>query len=47
MMIHDFDMARYQIGSEVEELYTVAGVKVDPAIGKAGDLDTTMTRTGR
>jgi len=42
MMIHDFDMARYQIGAEVEELYTLAGVKVDPAIGKAGDLDTAI-----
>jgi len=42
MMIHDFDMARFLIGSEVEEVYTLAGVMVDPAIGKAGDLDTAI-----
>lgn len=42
MMIHDFDMARYLIGSEVTEVYTSAGVMVDPAIGEAGDVDTTV-----
>ncbi|RMG99862.1 MAG: inositol 2-dehydrogenase [Chloroflexi bacterium] len=42
MTIHDFDMARYLIGSEVEELFVAAGVMVDPAIGKAGDLDTAV-----
>ncbi len=42
MTIHDFDMARFLIGSEVEEVYTAAGVKVDPAIGEAGDLDTAL-----
>lgn len=42
MTIHDFDMARYLIGSEVTEIYAAAGVLVDPAIGRAGDLDTTV-----
>ncbi|HET9905990.1 MAG TPA: inositol 2-dehydrogenase [Anaerolineales bacterium] len=42
MTIHDFDMARYLSGSEVEEVYTAAGVMVDPAIGEAGDLDTSI-----
>jgi myo-inositol 2-dehydrogenase/D-chiro-inositol 1-dehydrogenase len=42
MTIHDFDMARFLSGSEVEEVYTAAGVKVDPAIGAAGDLDTAL-----
>jgi myo-inositol 2-dehydrogenase/D-chiro-inositol 1-dehydrogenase len=42
MTIHDFDMARFLIGDEVEEIYTVAGVRVDPEIGKAGDLDTVL-----
>src|SRR5215208_2715325 len=42
MTIHDFDMARYLSGSEVEEIYTVAGVMVDPAIGEAGDVDTAI-----
>ncbi len=42
MTIHDFDMARFLIGDEVEEIYTSAGVMVDPEIGKAGDLDTAV-----
>jgi len=42
MTIHDFDMARYLIGSEVEEVYTAGGVMVDPEIGEAGDIDTTI-----
>jgi myo-inositol 2-dehydrogenase/D-chiro-inositol 1-dehydrogenase len=42
MTIHDFDMARFLIGDEVEEIYTAAGVRVDPQIGKAGDLDTAL-----
>jgi myo-inositol 2-dehydrogenase/D-chiro-inositol 1-dehydrogenase len=40
MSIHDFDMARFLSGSDAIEVYTVAGVKVDPAIGEAGDVDT-------
>ena len=43
MTIHDFDMARYLIGSEIEEVYVQAGVTVDPAIGEAGDVDTAVT----
>lgn len=42
MMIHDFDMARYLVGEEVEEVYAVGSVKVDPEIGKAGDIDTAL-----
>ena len=42
MTIHDFDMARFLIGDEVEEIYTTAGVMVDPEIGLAGDLDTAL-----
>jgi myo-inositol 2-dehydrogenase/D-chiro-inositol 1-dehydrogenase len=42
MTIHDFDMARYLSGSEVEEVYVAAGVMVDPAIGQAGDVDTAV-----
>ncbi len=42
MTIHDFDMARYLIGAEVEEVYTQAGITVDPAIGEAGDVDTAV-----
>ena len=40
MTIHDFDMARFLIGDEVEEIYATGSARVDPAIGKAGDLDT-------
>jgi len=39
MMIHDFDMSRYLLG-EVVEVYAMGDVKVDPAIGEAGDIDT-------
>jgi myo-inositol 2-dehydrogenase/D-chiro-inositol 1-dehydrogenase len=42
MTIHDFDMARFLMGDDVEEIYTAAGVMVDPAIGKAGDVDTAV-----
>lgn len=42
MTIHDFDMARFLMGSEVEEVYATGGILVDPAIGTAGDLDTVL-----
>jgi myo-inositol 2-dehydrogenase/D-chiro-inositol 1-dehydrogenase len=42
MTIHDFDMARYLMGCEVEEVYVAAAVLVDPAIGRAGDVDTAL-----
>jgi len=42
MTIHDFDMARYLIGSEVVEIFTYGGVRIDSEIGKAGDLDTVL-----
>jgi myo-inositol 2-dehydrogenase/D-chiro-inositol 1-dehydrogenase len=42
MTIHDFDMARFLIGDEVEEIYVAGGVMVDPRIGEAGDLDTAI-----
>src|SRR5207245_5233090 len=40
MTIHDFDMARFLVGDEVEEVYTAGAVMVDPEIGEAGDVDT-------
>jgi myo-inositol 2-dehydrogenase/D-chiro-inositol 1-dehydrogenase len=43
MTIHDFDMARFLVASEVEEVYAVAAVRVDEAIGQAGDVDTAVT----
>jgi myo-inositol 2-dehydrogenase/D-chiro-inositol 1-dehydrogenase len=42
MAIHDFDMARFLAGSEVREVYARGAVRVDPAIGAAGDFDTAM-----
>jgi len=42
MMIHDFDMARFISGSEVVDVYAQGAVRVDPAIGEAGDLDTAV-----
>ncbi|GIV83297.1 MAG: inositol 2-dehydrogenase [Candidatus Roseilinea sp.] len=43
MAIHDFDMARFLIGSEIEEVCALGAVRVDPAIGAAGDVDTAVT----
>ncbi len=43
MTIHDFDMARYLIDSEVDEIFARGGVMVDPKIGEAGDVDTAVT----
>ncbi len=43
MTIHDFDMARYLMGSEVEQVFAAGNVLVDPEIGKAGDIDTAVT----
>ena len=40
MMIHDFDMARYVVGSPVVEVYAKGAVMIDPAIGEACDVDT-------
>jgi myo-inositol 2-dehydrogenase/D-chiro-inositol 1-dehydrogenase len=42
MTIHDFDMARFLIGREVESVYAAGDVLVDPAIGEAGDVDTAV-----
>ena len=42
MTIHDFDMARYVTGSEVVEVFARGAVRVDAAIGEAGDIDTAV-----
>lgn len=42
MTIHDFDMSRYLMGLDVEEIYAAGGVLVDPQIGEAGDIDTAV-----
>lgn len=42
MTIHDFDMVRFMSGDEVEEVFAYGAVRVDPAIGEAGDIDTAV-----
>ena len=42
MTIHDFDMARFIVGKEVDEVYAKGAVLIDPAIGEAGDIDTAV-----
>ncbi|MFC7680138.1 inositol 2-dehydrogenase [Paenibacillus sp. GCM10028914] len=42
MMIHDFDMARYVSGSEIESVYAKGNVLIDPVFGMCGDVDTAM-----
>src|SRR2546423_14217433 len=42
MTIHDFDMARFLIGSEVEEIFVLANVMDIPDIAAASDVDTAV-----
>lgn len=42
MSIHDFDMARYVMDSEVVEVFAKGAVLVNPVIGEAGDIDTAI-----
>jgi myo-inositol 2-dehydrogenase / D-chiro-inositol 1-dehydrogenase len=42
MTIHDLDMARFVTGSEVVDVFADGGVRIDPAIGEAGDIDTAV-----
>jgi myo-inositol 2-dehydrogenase/D-chiro-inositol 1-dehydrogenase len=42
MTIHDFDMARFLSGSEVDEIYASGSVLVNPVFKEIGDLDTVV-----
>jgi myo-inositol 2-dehydrogenase/D-chiro-inositol 1-dehydrogenase len=42
MMIHDFDIARFMLDEEPVEVTAYGSSLVDPAIGKAGDIDTAV-----
>jgi myo-inositol 2-dehydrogenase / D-chiro-inositol 1-dehydrogenase len=42
MTIHDFDMARFLIGCEVDTIFALGGTMIDPAIGTLGDVDTAV-----
>ena len=39
MTIHDFDVARWLLGEEVETVLAAASVLIDPEIGRRGDYD--------
>jgi myo-inositol 2-dehydrogenase/D-chiro-inositol 1-dehydrogenase len=43
MTIHDFDIARFLCGSDVEEIFVQGAVLVDPVFGEYGDVDTAIT----
>ena len=51
MTIHDFDMARFLLGEEIDTVMAFASVLVDPKIGELGDYDSASliltTRSGR
>ncbi len=42
MCIHDFDMARYLVGSDVVEVYVKGSVMIDPVFAEHGDIDTAI-----
>jgi myo-inositol 2-dehydrogenase/D-chiro-inositol 1-dehydrogenase len=43
MAIHDFDLARYLVGREVEEVYAQGEVLIDETFRELGDVDTAVT----
>jgi myo-inositol 2-dehydrogenase/D-chiro-inositol 1-dehydrogenase len=51
MTIHDFDVARWLLGEEVESVQAAASVLTDPKIGELGDFDSVnvilRTRRGK
>lgn len=42
MAIHDFDMARFVSGSEVEEVYVQGAALINPEFASLGDVDTAI-----
>jgi myo-inositol 2-dehydrogenase/D-chiro-inositol 1-dehydrogenase len=43
MAIHDFDMARWLLGEDPNEVFAAGACLVDPEIGRLGDIDTAKT----
>ena len=43
MTVHDFDMARYVVGSEVVEVTAAGAVRIEPELEEIGDVDTAVT----
>jgi myo-inositol 2-dehydrogenase/D-chiro-inositol 1-dehydrogenase len=42
MMIHDFDMVRYLVGSEVAEIMAYGAVRIDERVKQYDDIDTSI-----
>ncbi len=42
MMIHDFDMARFIMGSEVKEVSAIGAALVNPKVAEVGDIDSAI-----
>ena len=42
MMVHDFDMARFLMGDEVDEVFAAGAVMVDPGFAAEDDFDTAV-----
>jgi myo-inositol 2-dehydrogenase/D-chiro-inositol 1-dehydrogenase len=42
MTAHDFDLARFVVGSEVSEVFARGAVRIDPGLAHAGDVDTAL-----
>ena len=42
MTVHDFDMARFLAGSDVDSVYALGEVRIEKEIRRAGDLDTVV-----
>jgi myo-inositol 2-dehydrogenase/D-chiro-inositol 1-dehydrogenase len=45
MTVHDFDMARYVIGSEVTEVYAAGAVRITPELAAFGDATPPWSRS--
>lgn len=43
MTVHDFDMARFVVGSEVVEVTAAGAVRIEPELEEIGDVDTAVT----
>lgn len=42
MTIHDFDMARFLMNSEIEEIYASANALIHPSVSECNDIDTAI-----
>lgn len=42
MTIHDFDLARFLVGSEITEVYAVGAARFDKRVEELGDIDTAI-----